>query len=336
MSPWLGRTALACAGVLALGFGYVTLSRDSGAAATRALGWGFPTVMAHRGASYLAPEETALAYRLARACGADFLEADIQRTKDGVLIALHDDTLERTTNAKDLYPGRERLSPREFTWEELSLLDAGSWFNAKNPDRARPEFVGAKILRLDELIDLALADGSPRGLYLETKSPERFPGIETDLVRLLAQRGYAQNPPPASLRGKLVFQSFSAESLRNFQQIAPHVPRVYLIDEEMAKKHGFAQLVAVAGKLASGIGPVGYYAYPWHNQRAHARGLVVHPYTLNQAWQLRLSRFFGVDGVFTDRCELAVPLFGRGPEQSVDALWKRALSESPGLSAPAK
>ena len=70
--------------------------------------------------------------------GADFLEADIQRSKDGVLFALHDDTLERTTDAKTRYPGREKLPVSEFTWDELSQLDAGSWFNAKHPERARP------------------------------------------------------------------------------------------------------------------------------------------------------------------------------------------------------
>lgn len=328
MSRWAGRIGLFVGGTLALGGLYLTLSRDSGAAATRAHGWGFPTVMAHRGASYLAPEETEWAYRLARATGADFLEADIQRSKDGVLFALHDDTLERTTDAKTIYPGREKQPVSEFTWEELSRLDAGSWFNVKHPDRARPEYVGTKLLRLERLMDLALADDAPRGLYLETKSPERFPGIEADLVKLLAARGFAAEPPPRALRGKLVFQSFSADSLRNFQKLAPHVPRVYLLDEEMVKKDGFAQLVAEAHKLGSGIGPVGYYAYPWHNQRAHARGLVVHPWTLNSAWQLRLARWFGVDGVFTDRCELAVPLFGRGPAQSVESLWQKAVASS--------
>lgn len=320
-----GRVGLFFAATLALCAGYVTLSRDSGVAATRALGWGFPTVMAHRGASYLAPEETEWAYRLARATGADFLEADIQRSKDGVLFALHDDTLERTTDAKTRYPGREKLPVSEFTWDELSQLDAGSWFNAKHPERARPEYVGAKLLRLDRLIDLALAsDRAPSGLYLETKSPERFPGIEADLVKLLAARGYAADPVPTVLQSRLVFQSFSADSLRNFQKLAPHIPRVYLLDEDMVKKTGFAELVAQAERLGHGIGPVGYYAYPWHNQRAHARGLVVHPYTINSAWQLRLARFFGADGVFTDRCELAVPLLGRGPAQSVDSLWREA------------
>ena len=327
MTRWGSRVLVSIGALLAIATGGVTLHRDDGAPLARKLGLPFPTVMAHRGASFLAPEETALSYRLAQAVGADFLEADIQRTQDGVLIALHDDTLERTTDAKTRYPGREKLPVSEFTWDELSQLDAGSWFNAKHPERARPEYVGAKLLRLDRLIDLALAqERAPSGLYLETKSPERFPGIEADLVKLLAARGYAADPVPTVLQSRLVFQSFSADSLRNFQKLAPHIPRVYLLDEDMVKKTGFAELVAQAERLGHGIGPVGYYAYPWHNQRAHARGLVVHPYTINSAWQLRLARFFGADGVFTDRCELAVPLLGRGPAQSVDSLWREAVA----------
>ena len=137
MSRLTVRIGLSVATALVLALGFVTVHRDDGAAATRAIGLSFPTVMAHRGASYLAPEETALSYRLAQAVRADFLEADIQRTKDGVLIPLHDDTLERTTNVRDVFPGREKQPVSAFTWEELSRLDAGSWFNARFPERSR-------------------------------------------------------------------------------------------------------------------------------------------------------------------------------------------------------
>jgi glycerophosphoryl diester phosphodiesterase len=85
--------------------GYLTLHRDDGAVTAQRLGLPFPAVMAHRGASYLAPEETAWSYRVAKLVGADYLEADIQRSKDGVLIALHDDTLLRTTNVRHRVSG---------------------------------------------------------------------------------------------------------------------------------------------------------------------------------------------------------------------------------------
>ncbi|EPM99942.1 glycerophosphodiester phosphodiesterase, partial [Pseudomonas syringae pv. actinidiae ICMP 18804] len=73
----------------------------------------------HRGASFDAPEETIPAYTLARDLGADYLEMDIQRTKDGVLIALHDDVLERTTNIAQVFPTRVKDPVSTFTLAEL-------------------------------------------------------------------------------------------------------------------------------------------------------------------------------------------------------------------------
>lgn len=113
------------------------------------LGLPWPAVIGHRGASYDAPEETIASYTLARDLGADYLEMDIQRTKDGVLIALHDDKLGRTTNIADVFPERAKDPVSTFTLAELKQLDAGSWFNKAYPDRARPGFVGLKILTLE-------------------------------------------------------------------------------------------------------------------------------------------------------------------------------------------
>ena len=85
-------------------------------------------VIAHRGTTYWAPEETEMAYRWARNIGAHYLEADIQRSKDGVLLALHDDKLTRTTNIEEIFPDRIHESSSQFSFEELLQLDAGSWF----------------------------------------------------------------------------------------------------------------------------------------------------------------------------------------------------------------
>src|SRR5215510_2938445 len=104
-------------------------------------------LVAHRGASAYAPEHTVEAYRLAIEQGADFVEQDLQITKDGVLICMHDLTLERTTNVEELFPDRFRTDVTEdqpqtaspakhwyvsdFTLAEIKKLDAGSWFNEK-------------------------------------------------------------------------------------------------------------------------------------------------------------------------------------------------------------
>src|SRR5262245_16151844 len=108
--------------------------------------------IAHRGESGAAPEHTAAAYRLAIEQKADFVEPDLAVTKDGVLICLHDDTLERTTNIAAVFPDRpsanvpgrgpaRRWLANDFTVEEIRKLDAGSWFDAKFTGQRVPTFL---------------------------------------------------------------------------------------------------------------------------------------------------------------------------------------------------
>lgn len=198
-----------------------------------------PAVIAHRGASYDAPESTLAAYLLARDLGADYLELDLQRSKDGVLFVLHDDSLLRTTDVAARFPERKHGTANDFTMAELKTLDAGSWFNAAFPERARPAFVGLKIPTLDEVIDIA--EGNPLhkpGLYIETKEPKLFPGIERDLKNKLQGRGWL-GPSGAGLatgvtgvgkgRGKVVLQTFEKNSLQLLQEEMPQVPKVLLL-----------------------------------------------------------------------------------------------------------
>ena len=177
-------------GLLFLGIGIVIYGRTGGTELAERLGVPRPAIIAHRGASYFAPEETGPAYLLAREMGVDYLELDLQRTKDGVLIALHDDDLRRTTNIAEVFPGREMDTVDKFTFAELQSLDAGNWFNIRFPGRARPTFKNVRILRLEDVIDIAEGGYQRPGLYLETKSARRFPGIERQLAEILTTRGW--------------------------------------------------------------------------------------------------------------------------------------------------
>ncbi len=181
-------------------------------------------VIAHRGTTYWAPEETEAAYRWARNIGADYLELDIQRTKDGVLIALHDDRLKRTTNIDKIYPERKEQSVANFTYAELLQLDAGSWFNQVYSKLAREKFKGQNIVTLEDVVYFSrgycykrdingqrvfdtlsngvlkssyvrdLQDNGHRpGLYIETKEPHLFPNIEQDLHQELVRLGMLNN-----------------------------------------------------------------------------------------------------------------------------------------------
>ena len=108
-------------------------------------------VIAHRGTVYWAPELTESAFRWARNTGADYVELDVQRSKDGVLIIMHDRTFKRTTDVDLKFPGRETHPVDSFTYEEIMRLDAGSPFNIKRPEQARSSFKGQDVLVFEDV-----------------------------------------------------------------------------------------------------------------------------------------------------------------------------------------
>lgn len=326
------RCAAIALGLLALAPGLFLLAaavvspRSAGQPLAAQLHLPYPAVIAHRGLSFWAPEETRAAYLLARAIGADYLEADVQRTRDGVLIALHDETLERTTDVARVFPTRRGDGPAEFTWAELQQLDAGSWWNAAHPERARPAYVGLRILRLEELLDIAgsraaaSSSAATPGVYLETKDPDKYPGYERELVALLRARGLLAAAPVGGA-APVVFQSFDQASLARLRELAPEVPRVLLLEHSRRDGRDKPQwdlLLGQARALGAGIGPSGYEGMPWHTGPAHRAGLFVHHYTVNKEWQLRLLRQLGSDGVFTDTADLALEVLGRGGQGIYD------------------
>lgn len=160
------------------------------------------TTIAHRGASGYAPEHTFNSYdKSHRELGASYIEIDLQRTKDGHLVAMHDETVDRTTN------GHGRVE--DYTLDELKKLDAGSWFNKQHPNLARSEYKNAKVPTLDEILSRY---GKNANYYIETKSPDVYPGMENQLIQSLNKHGMLTNQ---SLKnGHVIVQSFSEPSLQ--------------------------------------------------------------------------------------------------------------------------
>lgn len=200
-------------------------------------------VIAHRGDSHAAPESTRPAYVSARESGADYLELDLQRTRDGHLIALHDTDLKRTTNIDEVFPDRADEPVNKFTLKEIKQLDAGSWFNKQYPDRARDSFKGLKILTLDEVRQIAENGRNQPGLYLETKEPKLFPGIEKDLRAYLKKHDWIGDNARTEPRNfddentvtvgygpaRVILQTFSRKSLRHLNHQMPDVPKILLL-----------------------------------------------------------------------------------------------------------
>jgi glycerophosphoryl diester phosphodiesterase len=337
--------------LLFLGTAVVIYGRTGGKDLAERLGVPRPAIIAHRGASYFAPEETAPAYLLAREMGVDYLELDLQRTRDGVLVALHDDDLRRTTNIAEAFPGREMDTVDQFTFAELQSLDAGSWFNIRFPDRARASFKHVKILRLEDIIDIAEGGVHKPGLYIETKSARRYPEVEKQIVEVLTARGWieplsrgdSKYPRTGRVRApaRLIFQSFEPDSLVLLKELAPQVPAVLLIDETMMRKDGWAALVTKAKQIADGIGTWGYRwsqdpgwsiedapkryltTWPWYTGQAHRAGLLVHPWAVDDRWEMWAVSLFGADGFFTNRPDSALRFYGRADHIELKPMWER-------------
>src|SRR5215207_1539141 len=170
-------------------------------------------VVAHRGASAYAPEHTLQAYRLAIEQKADYVEQDLAVTKDGVLVCIHDLTLERTTNVEEVFPTRsvenntaagpgKHWLVGDFTLAELKTLDAGSWFNAK--------FAGARIPTFQEAIELV---GNTAGLYPELKDPAfyRERGVNPDALLAVVLK---KNKLVAANSTRVIIQSFDDTTLQ--------------------------------------------------------------------------------------------------------------------------
>jgi glycerophosphoryl diester phosphodiesterase len=240
--------------------------------------------VAHRGASGLAPEHTFAAYDLALTSGADYIEQDLQMTKDGVLVVLHDATLDRTARGDS---ANCTGAVREKTLAQIATCDVGTWFNERRPDRARAEYRGQRIPTLDQV--LVRYHGRTR-FYIETKQPEDAPGMEKELLRVLDQHDLAR---PSGDRHVLV-QSFSPASLQMLHRLAPDVPLIQLLSSPNEAKLDEIRAYAV------GIGPSvrGLTAELVHEARA--RCLDVHPYTIVEPAEMNRLIDLGVTGMFTD------------------------------------
>jgi len=275
-------------------------------------------LVAHRGASAYAPEHTLEAYRLAIGQRADYVEQDLQITRDGVLVCLHDLTLERTTNVEDVFPDRFRSDVSadqpagaqaakhwyvsDFTLAEIKQLDAGSWFDGK--------FKGARVPAFQEAID---AVRGRAGLYPETKAPEVYGSRGFDMERLLIAALKKNRLEKSDARTPVIIQSFSAESLRKLRtRHKTDLPLTFLIHADPRIEWLTAEGLKRVKDFASGIGPnkALIERQPEIVRWAHEAGLTVTPYTFRSSQtgryadvseEMRQFLFtFGVDAVFTD------------------------------------
>ncbi|MFF9812877.1 glycerophosphodiester phosphodiesterase [Streptomyces sp. NPDC014006] len=246
-----------------------------------------PVVIAHRGASAYAPENTLPAIDKAAALGLRWVENDVQRTKDGKLVVIHDDSLKRTTNVEELYPDRAPWKVKDFTAAEIARLDAGSWFG--------PEFSGTRVPTLAQY--MRRVEHNHERLLLELKNPELYPGIERQTLKILANEGWLDAP---HLTDRLIIQSFSADSVRTVHELKPAVKTGFLGTPNVADLPGYAGFVDEINPTFSSLSTT--YVDAVHALLgAHGKPLEVSTWTVDDADSARKAAGYGVDGVISNK-----------------------------------
>lgn len=226
-----------------------------------------PWIIAHRGASGHAPENTLAAFERAVQLGATFIEADLHLTRDARFVAIHDSTLERTTNG--------RGAVHDHTLAELRQLDAGKWF-----DR---EFSGEHIPTLEEILDFSLRNDVV--FYLELKYDVAW-GMHHALVAAL------RNTESAA---RTVVISFDPTTLQAVHRLEPSLMTGLLVED------GSVDFLSVASRIgARQVCPTAKLVTPELVLQAHRADLQLVAWTVDKVDEMRAMMSAGVDGIITD------------------------------------
>jgi glycerophosphoryl diester phosphodiesterase len=242
---------------------------------------GQPILIAHRGGSLEAPENTLAAFRHAIELGMRYVELDVQMSSDGEMVVIHDETLDRTTN------GNGPVS--SLTLQELRKLDAGSHFG--------PQYAGEPIPTLREVLELCTSAGV--GVVVELKSPSLYPGMVQKVIALVGEM---------RKRGgvNILCISFEHSAIREARALDEIIPLGYLyeyFEQEFVQPDDAIQ--AYCPYFGTAL------ARPDQVAKAHELGKLVFVYTVNEEEDIRQITAAGIDGLVSDRPSLLKSLFGR-------------------------
>ena len=234
-----------------------------------------PQFIAHRGGRVYEPENTLASFQHAIDTGTDWLEMDVQQTKDGALVVIHDETVDRTTD------GTGRVE--EMTLEQIRALDAGK---------------GERVPTFEEAI--LLAKENEVGILPEAKSPHLYPGIEKRMVDALVANDYVQ---------MTVIQSFDFDTLENIQKINPDVgvcPLYGLWKLNLSNpRPGEASMLCPMAEMI--------VLNPWMIRQAHAAGREVFVWfgVIEHPLAMRFMLALGADGLMVDDPVALAEVLGR-------------------------
>jgi glycerophosphoryl diester phosphodiesterase len=262
-----------------------------------------PLIIAHRGASTVAPENTLPAFAAAAPAGADAVECDVHLSADGVPVVIHDDDLRRTTDAATRFPGRRRYRVGDFTADELGRLDAGSWFyRRRRRGGRRPAQPGSApptapaVPTLEQALAVIL-DGAGLAI-IEIKSPPGASAPVADAVVALVRR--LPNP------GRVMIISFDHAVPARVRATASEIPVGALVCRRLHDPATYlrrlgvdAFLPGVGGRLIGGRLDGATVA------AVRKAGMAVIPWTVNDVRTMKRLAAAGVSGVITDVPEVA-------------------------------
>lgn len=234
-----------------------------------------PLKIGHRGAAGYCPENTFASFNKALELGVDFLEIDLQMTKDGELIIIHDPTVNRTTNGKG--------KVKDLTLKEIHQLDAGSWFH--------PRFSGEKVPIFSEFLDKY---AGVTGLLIELKKPSLYPHIEEKVANELIKRGLESGE-----NKQIIIQSFDKISLKRFHHLLPSVPIGVLIKNNVVNGISTNELIGFSS-FASYVNPKITMINKRLIKRIQRHGFKTIIWTVKKKSDVKLLRHFDINGIVSD------------------------------------
>ncbi|MDQ0270843.1 glycerophosphodiester phosphodiesterase [Cytobacillus purgationiresistens] len=231
--------------------------------------------IAHRGAAGYCPENTFAAFDQAIAMGADYLELDIQLTKDKQMVVIHDPTIDRTTNGK----GRVK----DYTFAELQKFDAGSWFSQEFKNERVPLFKDVLARYLHRV-----------GLLIEFKKPSSNEGIEKKLAEELIKLPLDQ----FDLQ-HIIVQSFDLESLMRMHAHLPQIPIGLLINYPLHKQ----EIIRFSNQVQY-LNPKWSMVTPKLLKAIHDEGMHSFIWTVNTPREFNKVKGYPIDGIVTNDLDL--------------------------------
>ncbi|MEH7484325.1 glycerophosphodiester phosphodiesterase family protein [Neobacillus drentensis] len=233
-----------------------------------------PLIIGHRGAAGYCPENTFASFKKAVDLGVDYLEIDVQMTKDGELVVIHDSTVNRTTNGKG--------KVKDLTLKEIQNLDAGSWFHSK--------FAGEKIPSLAEFFD---EFAGKIGILLELKKPSLYPQIVEKTVEELIKRNLTSG------ENHIIIQSFDRGSLKRFHELLPSIPIGVLVKNSGVNIISNKDLRSFASYV-SYVNPKITMVNKRLIKRIHQHGLKTIIWTAKKKNEVNTLKNLHVEGIITD------------------------------------